>query len=121
MKHIWLLVIFAISSPALIHAQESKPAHEFIEAQRERAEKRNQHGLTRSEAVNLVERTAAEAPLWDDKKTAVRVLAEAADLLWHENSAHAIKWLTKAWTLIDDVSEPTQNDKLREFFRHSDR
>jgi hypothetical protein len=72
-------------------------------------------------AVSMVEQTAAEAPLWDDKKSAVLALADAADLLWKQTPADARKWLTKAWELIDSVPEELQNPDLKEFTRRSNK
>src|SRR5688572_17326255 len=69
-----------------------------------------------AQAVQMVEQTAAEAPLWDDKKSAVLALADAADLLWKQTPASASKWLTKAWELIDSVPEESLNPDLKEFF-----
>lgn len=121
MKPIWLLIIFAVASPPLIPAQNSKPTQKSIELQGKLEEKQNQDDLKRVEAVNLVERTAAEAPLWDNKKMAVEVLADAADLLWDETPGQGAKWLTIAWSLIDQVSESPKNDKLKDFFNRSGR
>ena len=120
MKHICFLIIFVIAFPILIFAQKSKPTQKRIELQGNREERQNQD-LKRAEAVNLVERTAAEAPLWDNKKTAVEVLADAADLLWDETPRLGAKWLIRAWSLIDHVSESPKNDKLKDFFNRSDR
>jgi hypothetical protein len=73
----------------------------------------------RAQAVSMVEQTAADAPLWDDKKSAVEVLAFAADLLWKEAPARSARWLIRAWDLIDQVPEGEQNERLREFTRTS--
>lgn len=62
----------------------------------------------------MIEQTAADAPLWDDKKSAVEVLAFAADLLWKDSPARSAKWLTRAWELIDQVPEGEQNERLKE-------
>ena len=69
----------------------------------------------------MIEQTAAEAMLWDDKKTAVEVLADAADVLWDETPIPAAKWLSQAWILIDQIPESPKNEKLKDFFIHSDR
>src|ERR1041385_9476337 len=55
----------------------------------------------RAQAVLMVEQTAAEAPLWADKKSAVVSLADAADLSWKETPASARGWLIKARGIID--------------------
>lgn len=73
----------------------------------------------RAQAVAMIEETAADAPLWDDQKSAVEVLAVAADLLWSESPSRSAKWLTRAWELIETVGETGQDDGLREFVRTS--
>jgi hypothetical protein len=73
----------------------------------------------RLQANSMIEQAAAEASLWDDKKAAVEVLADAADLLWDETPAQATKWLAKAWILIGQVAEAPRNEKLKEFFSRS--
>src|SRR6185436_17300854 len=75
----------------------------------------------RAQAVLMVEQTAAEAHLWDDKKSAVLALADAADLLWKQTPASASKWLNKAWELIDSVPEELQDANFREFTRRSNK
>lgn len=72
-------------------------------------------------AVSLIEQVGSEAELWDDKRSAVEALATAADLLWERNPARASKWLTRAWDLVDQVSESEPNPALKEFVRQSDK
>src|SRR5688572_30476072 len=74
-----------------------------------------------AQAVSMVEQTAAEAPLWDDKKSAVLALADAAGLLWKQTPNAARKWLTKAWELIDSVPEEPQDAHLKQFFSRSNK
>ncbi|HEX8847753.1 MAG TPA: hypothetical protein VF791_24140 [Pyrinomonadaceae bacterium] len=68
----------------------------------------------------MVRQSADEATLWDNKKAAVQVLTDAADLLWDENPGQAAKWLKKAWELIDQISDSPKDEKLKEFFTRSD-
>src|SRR5688572_33413084 len=75
----------------------------------------------RAHAVSMVEQTAAEAPLWDDKKSAVLALADAAGLLWKQSPSAARKWLLKAWELIDSVREESLNPELKEFSTRSNK
>jgi hypothetical protein len=75
----------------------------------------------RLQAISMVKQTAAEAPLWDNKKAAVLSLADAADLLWDENPGQAAAWLRKAWDLIEQVSDSPQDERWKEFFTRSDR
>ncbi len=73
------------------------------------------------QAISMVTKTAEEATFWEDKKTAVEAMADAADLLWDENANQSAKWLTKAWKMIDEVSETKKDEKMREFFNRSDK
>jgi tetratricopeptide (TPR) repeat protein len=75
----------------------------------------------RAQAVLMIEQTAAEAPLWDDKKATIMALADAADLSWKETPAASKEWLTKAWELIDSVPEELQNPNLKEFTTRSNK
>ena len=72
-------------------------------------------------AVSIVEQTASEAALWDDKKSAVTVLAEAADLSWEQSPGPARRWLIKAWEMIDTVSEEPPDPNLKAFFTRSNK
>jgi len=77
--------------------------------------------LQKLQAVSMVTKTAGEATFWEDKKTAVEAMADAADLLWEENANQSAKWLTKAWNMIDQISETKKDEKIREFFSRSDK
>ncbi|MFY9621096.1 MAG: hypothetical protein WAQ99_14880 [Pyrinomonadaceae bacterium] len=103
-----LLLILLISVEAF--PQQAPTTEKELKRQRERAQ-----------AVSMVEQTAAEAPLWDDKKSAVLALADAAGLLWKQTPNAASKWLTKAWELIDSVPEEPLNPDLKEFSNRSNK
>jgi tetratricopeptide (TPR) repeat protein len=103
-----LLLILLISVEAL--PQQVATSEKELKRQREHAQ-----------AVSMVEQTAAEAPLWDDKKSAVLALADAADLLWKQTPSAASKWLTKAWELIDSVPDELQDAHLKEFSTRSNK
>jgi TPR repeat protein len=120
MKDTCLLIVFAIAFPVMTVAQTPGTAPTPIHLQRKLEEQR-QNDLRRAEVTNLIRTTATEAPLWGDKKMAVEVLTDSADLLWDETPGEGEKWLTKAWSLTDQVSESTRNEKLKEFFTHSDK
>src|SRR5437870_12405186 len=77
-------------------------------------DKERERQRLRLQAVSMVEQTAGEAPLWNDKRAAVQVLADAADLLWDETPGEGAKWLAKAWELIDQVSDSPKDPKLKE-------
>src|SRR5688572_23712535 len=103
-----LLLILLISVEAL--PQQAPTNEKELKRQREHVQ-----------AVSMVEQTAAEAPLWDDKKSAVLALADAAGLLWKQTPNAARKWLTKAWELIDSVPEEPLNPDLKEFSSRSNK
>lgn len=75
----------------------------------------------RAQAINTIVSIAADAPQWDDKKTSVRVLVEAADSLWDENPARSRGWLSKAWNLTDTLEEKSNDETIRQFWRTSER
>ncbi|MDQ3634317.1 MAG: hypothetical protein M3405_07380 [Acidobacteriota bacterium] len=75
--------------------------------------------MEKSRAVSMVEKTADEASLWENKRLAVTALTDSAELLWTENPAKAEKWLLKAWSLIDEAEEVPQSDSQKEFFTRS--
>ena len=120
MKDICVFVVVALALPVLTLAQKPEPALRSVEFQHQREEAQRQDDSRRAEAINLIQNIAADAPLWDDKKNAVVVLADAADLLWDETPGQGEKRLTRAWALIDQVSESIRNEKLKDFFTRSD-
>jgi tetratricopeptide (TPR) repeat protein len=83
-------------------------------------EKELQRQREQLQAISMIKRSADDAPLWDNKKAAVQVLTDAADLLWDEAPAQGIKWLKKAWELIEQVSGSPKDEKLKEFFTRSE-
>lgn len=83
-------------------------------------EKELKHQRERLQAVSMVRQSADEAPLWDDKKSAVYVLADAADLLWDTTPGQGAKWLKKAWELIEQISGAPKDERLKEFFTRSE-
>jgi hypothetical protein len=107
MKLAAVIIILSLSVSAFAQ-QASAPTETELKRQSERAQ-----------AFIIVEQVASEAPLWGDKKAAVTVLAEAADLSWEQSPASARKWLVKAWELIDSISEEPQTDGLKEFVTRS--
>lgn len=119
MKHVPLLIILTVAFPILVSSQKPEPTQKFSERQRT-IEKQNQDDLKRSKAVYLVEETASEAVLWDDRQAAVSALTQAADLLWDENLKARV-WLTKAWDLIEKIDERENSEELRQIWRGSQR
>jgi hypothetical protein len=104
------LLLLALFEIAAASQPITKKDEEELRRQRERLH-----------AVSMIEQTAAEAPLWNDKKSAVRVLADAADLLWDEEPGRGTRWLTKAWELLEQVPESPKDERLKEFFTRSDK
>lgn len=121
MKRTYALVAVALVLPTLTLAQSTKPKPNSIDLQTQRQELANQNELRRAAAISLAQNSATEAPLWNDKRTAVMVLTDTADLLWDEPPGQGAKWLVKAWALIDQVTESPRNEQLKEFFNHSDK
>ena len=110
MKVISVLVVVLLL-PVSVWSQKSAPANDQSEAPDEK----------RLRAISMVAQTAEEATLWDDYRTAVDVLADAADLIWDENPTVARRWLRRAWALIDQIPESPKNLKLKDYYTHSDR
>ena len=106
-----LLIILGIVSVSTLAQQRSTSVNE------KELKQQRQH----ARAIALIEQVGSEAELWDDKRAAVDALATAADLLWERNPARATRWLTKAWDLVDQVSESDKNPFLKEFVRQSDK
>lgn len=77
--------------------------------------------LRKLQIVSMVEKTAEETSFWEDKKTAVEVLTEAADLLWKENPNQSAKWILRAWKTIGQVTESQKDEAQKQFFNRSDR
>lgn len=119
MKHVSLLIILTVAFPILVFSQKPEPTQKFSERQRT-LEKQNQDDLKRSKAIYLVEQTASEAVLWDDREAAVSALSQAGDLLWDENLKARV-WLTKAWDLIEKIDEQENSEELRQIWRGSQR
>jgi hypothetical protein len=109
-----LLLLAAAALPQQLAQQPAQPAGPANEKELKRQRQRLQ-------AISMVKQTAAEAPLWDNKKAAVLSLADAADLLWDENPGQGATWLKKAWDLIEQVSDSPLEEPWKEVFSHSDR
>ncbi len=117
MKKLAFLVIVLTSSLS-IFSQKTAPKPTPTKVLTEKEQKIQ---LQKLQAVSMVTKTAGEATFWEDKRAAVEAVADAADLLWDENVNQSAKWLTKAWTMIDEVSETKKDEKLREYFSSSDK
>jgi hypothetical protein len=70
-------------------------------------------------ALSTIRQVAAEAPQWNDKDTAVSVLADAADLYWVDDPSQSGKWLRKAWEMANQVSAAPRDETLTAFFTGS--
>ncbi len=102
---VWLLLCFSAN---VLAQQSTAPTEQELKNQRER-----------TLAISIIEQTVSEAPLWDDKKSAVTVLAEAADLLWDQSPASARSWLLKAWELVGSMADEPQDPSLKVFSTRS--
>ncbi|HJY30131.1 MAG TPA: hypothetical protein VJ306_19015, partial [Pyrinomonadaceae bacterium] len=107
---ILLLILGIISFPLVAQQRSTSTNEKDIKRQRQQAR-----------AIALIEQVGSEAELWDDKRSAVEALANAADLLWDRNPSRSSKWLRKAWDLVDQVTESEQNPAIKEFVRQSDK
>lgn len=108
-----LAVLFAAS--IFVSAQKRQPTPKIL------TEKERKLVSQKIQAVSMIERTAGEATFWDDKKTAVEALSDAADLLWAENAGQSARRLAKAWAMIGEVSDGEKDEKMSEFFNRSDK
>jgi hypothetical protein len=109
-KILAILLLLVLFAGAAVSQSGTKKDEEELRRHRDRLH-----------AISMIEETATEAPLWNDKKSAVRVLADAADLLWDDGPSQATRWLTKAWDLIEQVPESPNDPKLKEFSTRSDK
>nr|AUN35711.1 hypothetical protein [uncultured bacterium] len=107
---IFLLILGIISFSPLVQQRPTPANEKDLKRQRQQAR-----------SIALIEQVGSEAELWDDKRSAVEALANAADLLWDRNPSRSGKWLRKAWDLVDQVTESEQNPALKEFVRQSDK
>ncbi|MGB8508089.1 MAG: hypothetical protein WCD76_06780 [Pyrinomonadaceae bacterium] len=73
----------------------------------------------RARARDLAASTADEAPKWDDRQAAVRVLSQAADLLWNDRPDRSRAWLTRAWELANDVTGENADEATRRYRSNS--
>jgi len=105
-----LIFLTLVSFSPLPQQRTTPPTDRVLKRQRQQ-----------TRAIALIEQVGAEAELWDDKRSAVEALASAADLLWDRNPSRSRTWLTKAWDLVDQVTEGEQNPALKEFVRQSDK
>jgi hypothetical protein len=73
----------------------------------------------RLRARDLAAATANDALKWDDQQGAVRVLAQAADLLWTDDPERSRAWLTRAWEMTGAVTGETADDATRRYRNNS--
>jgi hypothetical protein len=113
--------LFSCSLLATINAQtkEKVPAQSGKVAAKSVDEKESLLLQRRAKAINLVNSVTSDAPKWENKETAIRVLAEAADLLWDEDEISSRSWLQKAWDLTSKVEEKRNDETMRQFWRGS--
>lgn len=69
----------------------------------------------RARAAELAASTADAAPAWGDRKAAVRVLCEAADLLWGDDPDRARSWLERAWESVGVIPEEGDNSAVARY------
>src|SRR5678815_1293468 len=103
--------LLIILSAVVLPAQELTP-----EREKEQELKR-----LRLRAVSMIEQTVSESMLWDDRKAAIGVLVDAAELRWPETPDEAAKWLLKAWNDAEKVAESVQDQRLKELYTRSEK
>lgn len=69
----------------------------------------------RLRAEDLAASTADEALKWEDKESAVRIISQAADLLWDDYPDRCRDWLKSAWGLTATVSAVDADEAVRRF------
>ena len=116
-----LLLVLLTSSGAHILAQEkAKPSsRKTSETKADAQGKEWLEAALRARARDLASSTADEALKWDDRQAAVRVLSQAADLLWNDNPDRSRAWLARAWELANDVTSENANEATRRYRSNS--
>lgn len=75
----------------------------------------------RARARDLAASTAYEAFKWDDHRATVRVVSQAADLLWSDDPDRSRMWLKRAWELTDDLDYKDANNTVGRYRSSSPR
>lgn len=102
------MFLAAMTLTATLFATAQKPSPKPTPAPKVLSAKEIKLVVNRNNAIAMVEKSAEEAVFWENRDAAVRVMAEAADLLWNENPVRSEKWLTRAWRLTDTQPRPKQ-------------
>jgi hypothetical protein len=119
-----LLATFTLTCAALVFAQDgqkSPPAGDRADAAAEAEGRAALRSQSRSRARDLAAATADEALKWDDRRAAVRVLSDAADLLWADYPERCREWLGRAWELAGTLAEEDADNSVRRFRSSSPR
>lgn len=69
----------------------------------------------RARARHLAASNAEEARGWDDKRAAVRILSQTADLMWEDNPTQSRAWLVRAWEIAGEVGDEDTGNKTRKY------
>jgi hypothetical protein len=70
-------------------------------------------------ALSTIRLVAGEARQWNNKETAVSVLADAADLYWGDDPSQSDKWLRTAWEMANQISAAPRDESLKAYFTGS--
>ncbi|HWS87136.1 MAG TPA: hypothetical protein VN282_09245 [Pyrinomonadaceae bacterium] len=119
-----LLAALILASAALVPAQDerrSPPSVRRAEAAAEAQSRAALRAQARARARDLAASTAVEALKWDDRQAAVRVLSDAADLLWADYPERCVEWLRSAWELADTLPDEDADSSVRRFRSSSPR
>lgn len=117
-KSVFIIIILIV--PIFTFSQNSQKAA-LKPTQKVLTDKEQTLQIQKLQIISIIEKTAEETSFWENKKTAVEVLTEAADLLWKENPDQSAKWLTRAWKTIGQVNESEKDEAQKQFFNRSDR
>lgn len=116
------LLLASIMVPSPAADAQSRARHPNKEAGKGKAEAPSAEASDlplRARARALVASTADESLKWDDRGAAVRVLSQAADLLWDEQPDRARTWLTRAWDLASELASENTDSATRGFRNNS--
>src|ERR1041384_1246963 len=118
-KIILLLTLLTITTPVFAQGKMNAGAGARRESKVDALTGSTLEIQMKSRARNLAAAVAEQAFNWDDKQAAVRVLAQAADLLWKDNPEQARAWLMRAWEMAQGLADEDADNTIRRFRSHS--
>lgn len=116
------LLLVSVAAPGRMAFAQNKPRPHDGEAGKIKADTlsaESPESSLRARARTLVASTAAEASKWEDRGAAVKVLSQAADLLWDDDPERSRAWLTLAWELTKEIAHEGEASATRRFRSNS--